>query len=672
MLKYLRKYNKILLVGFGVFIMISFLVPQAMQQAGRGGGSQTVMVVDGRKISYEESIRTNRESDAVLQLTGGIIHGNLGIGARGDGWLLAREEARRGGFIGGPSEGRAVLAELPPVLAGLRFEQQFGPQWQQLVQQIPQLREQFQQASTRIGSEVEQLHARLEGSLSGRRGDIDEALATARGMVRMGSAYRSAARLSAPRLISEARRLFDEAEVQVLFVDVNNKLSTDLPAREEATVREQFDRYKAVRPGEGEFGFGYLQPPRVKLEWLKIDRAAIERATKADPVEVQKRLLAGGEVKAEELSAKRREIEEQIKREQTDRKLNDVVLAVKAELLKSLSRLNDEGGYKVLPEDWAKTMPRLGDVVIRVNALLADRKQPVPDGTLMAVSRDRQFMPLTELNTISDLSRAELRRGSLRVRAGELILQTRELKDTTYAGVKVNVQTGVPIVEALEDQTGSRYFMTVLEAMPESAPSNLDEVREMVVQDRKRLDAFASLRDQSAAWRIAAAETGLDTLAETMRTSLGAPVSVQSNVRVSRAGGVSAGNAPFATKELVEAVAERMSSLDATVALDQVPAIDRTLTVLLPKKLGLAIVRFTGFTPVTQERFQRAAPTLMRELAVQALGTNPDNPFTTERLERRLNVEHRGRGASPEDKAKDDKAKGETTPAQGESKPNQG
>src|SRR5690606_23642455 len=61
------------------------------------------------------------------------------------------------------------------------------------------------------------------------------------------------------------------------------------PTTEE--IEAHFQAYKDKRPGEGDYGFGYLLPPRVQAEWLVLDQQAIANAITLDEVEVQARLL---------------------------------------------------------------------------------------------------------------------------------------------------------------------------------------------------------------------------------------------------------------------------------------------------------------------------------------------------------------------------------------------
>ncbi|MHC4294202.1 MAG: hypothetical protein ACYSTL_01305 [Planctomycetota bacterium] len=82
----------------------------------------------------------------------------------------------------------------------------------------------------------------------------------------------------------EVRRVYrDLAElidVRVAAVKAA-KLLDDVPEPEEQDILQQFEQFKSVSPGEyltvDSFGFGYLQPNRVRILYLFVDQSVIER-----------------------------------------------------------------------------------------------------------------------------------------------------------------------------------------------------------------------------------------------------------------------------------------------------------------------------------------------------------------------------------------------------------
>lgn len=136
MTKFFRKYNKVLLVCFGVFLMIAFVVPQAIQEFGQGGPNTTVMRLDGGRIPYRATTEAAAQVQAVEQFSRGMLPANSGIDPRGDHWLMAREFAQRAGWIGGPSAGAPLSRDIAAAVVEQEYARQFGPQMAQFARQM--------------------------------------------------------------------------------------------------------------------------------------------------------------------------------------------------------------------------------------------------------------------------------------------------------------------------------------------------------------------------------------------------------------------------------------------------------------------------------------------------------------------------------------------------------
>ena len=99
MLKFLRKYNKFILVIGGSLLMVAFLAPQAIQQIGKIQ-NRTVATMDGRNVKERELFEAASELRAVNALggTGGTATAllNLSQGSGSDAdlhWYLLPKEA---------------------------------------------------------------------------------------------------------------------------------------------------------------------------------------------------------------------------------------------------------------------------------------------------------------------------------------------------------------------------------------------------------------------------------------------------------------------------------------------------------------------------------------------------------------------------------------------------
>lgn len=646
MLKYLRKYNKILLIGFGVFLMVAFLVPQALQELGKSSLRTTVLTVAGRKVSVQELQDATRQFSAITNITDGAAANVLGSTDKdSEHWIMAREAAKKAGMVGGSSDAQAIANAVAANLADRALQQ--DPEF--MAAATPEARQAIIDRTTNQARAVIETRRQQGGGAGANAKLVDEGLASLLGVRRLMVSYNQAPRASAPRATAEARKLFDQVTAHVLFLDVNNKLSSDLPARSEEALKEQYDKYREVAPGTGEFGFGYRLQSRFKLEWLVLERKTMENAVRVDPIEVQKRFLAGPNANETD-PAKRRAatdaIEAQIKREGADKLMQEAALAVKQEILQRTSRLSDANGYRELPADWATNMPRLANVAKAVPPALARASNvTIPEPPVYV--REEAFLTPEELYALPGIGRAGLRQGSRLLPVPLVLTETKEARSRTEAPL-VHIQSAVPITEPIEDEAGNRYFLTVLAAKPEGPPASMAEVLEKVVSDRKKFDAFETLKTQSAGYRLVAAEQGLEELAQQIRTSLGVPVEEVKNVQLSLARGPEPFNAKLADRQFVEAVITAAASIDPSNPIDETPVLDRTLVIPVPSKQGIAIVRIDGFNPLTVEQFRtrQVSEAAIGRIGVLAREDSTDNPFSAERLRQRMKVEHADKRAA--------------------------
>src|SRR5205823_12971421 len=115
--------------------------------------------------------------------------------------------------------------------------------------------------------------------------DGERMMARAAGVLRMMNSYARAARISDRLAAVEARKARDAAVADYVFIPAN-LFADQVPDPTPAVLQAHFDKYKTVKPGEGEYGIGYLFPARVRIEWLKLDRSLFEKGVTLDPVEV--------------------------------------------------------------------------------------------------------------------------------------------------------------------------------------------------------------------------------------------------------------------------------------------------------------------------------------------------------------------------------------------------
>ncbi|MGQ0626995.1 MAG: hypothetical protein ACT4PL_02705, partial [Phycisphaerales bacterium] len=90
------------------------------------------------------------------------------------------------------------------------------------------------------------------------------------------------------------------------------------------------------------------------------------------------------------------------------------------------------------------------------------------------------------------------------------------------------------------------------------------------------------------------------------------------------------------TKEFVDAVGDRMLTLDPTVPLSKVAAAELVVGSPVPGKRGIVVGKIVSFTPITLEQFRAFAANIERGLSMTDLDARADRPFTTARMAARL------------------------------------
>ncbi len=665
MLKSIRKHNKWLMVGFGVLLMVTWLVQPTLNQLNKAYDSRVVGKLDGQRISARDMATASQELAALKDLARGFTDA-LGLEDHGVvHWMILAREAEEGGFVGGERDGEEweqVLATLTIQLAYEKYKD-LAPQVIRIPQFVQPLME---EARPKVKSFI--------GSAAGRQRltfqQTNKALAKARGVTRMIERYRNAGRLSDRAAILKAREFLDAAKVDYVFIPAE-RLIDSIANPDDATIREHFDKYKTVKPGEGEYGVGYLLPTRVKLEWMKMDRAAIEAAVSLDPVEVRRRFNQGkaaGKFTGDFAAAKAG-IEAEMKGEVVERVFQEAQVAVQTEILKATKVLDPDGKYKKLPADWEAHRPKFENIAPAVAEAVRRTVGvaiPLPAVTVKAAD----WLTREDLLALPDIGRSMMRAGGLPVSFDQLVFATREIP-----GVEpgfLTIQTGVPLTETfLQDGQGNRYYMTVLAVRGESAPDSVDEKRELLVKDWKKIRAFEGLKARESELRTSAVNGGLDAIIAAFPAA-SAPATpdpataadpkykaleIVKNVAVQ----------PFNTQDQIMGtegvntkVLEAAVKLNPLLPPEQIPVDGATLSIPISKRLGLAVTRILSPDPVTIEKYRQneqavVTSTLRKELS-DATPKPEDDPFSFNQLLKR----HRYLSGEKDIKTPDDLKKDES------------
>ncbi len=607
MLKFLRRYNKIILVIGGIVLMVAFLVPQALQQIGRSQQNRTIARFDGRSLTAMQATRAAQELGLAETALLGIDIKRLFEIEDGLHWALLTHEASGAGFVGGPSSAQSVLDEMAAIIA--TFEGQRRQQAGQIVD-IGSLERDVREALT-------QQHARLSVREGG--GAVDEALAKLAGVLRMRMAYQSAARLSAASARGAADAFFNAVEIDAAGIPADSLVGEVGEPTGEA-LAAHFEQYRDVEPGSGDHGFGYRQPDAVKLEWLSVDREFIRRAVRVDAIEMRKRWQTGRDRFPGEFETEKGRVEELMRAEATQTAMTEADQVVKAEMVQQARRFAGDGVWQKTPAGWrgeVKSLEELAkDVADRLEARVGARIEP-------RVAQRETWMTSQDLASLPGLGRGEIVIGARRASFGELLTAVRELSEAPLrAGFQAGVLYG-PVV----DTGGNAHYFRITEARRQGPPESLESVREQVYRDVQRLMAFERLRGRAADLRASVMEKGLE---ETVKPYGGTVSRGFMNRRQTYGSG-----AGLDSQAVRDAVMDKAAALDPTRALDEQAKQQRFVVEAAPKALAMALVEIKGLQPLTsddlQGQFAMYAQQVQSTLAAQA----GDSPYTLERMKQR-------------------------------------
>lgn len=643
MIKVLQKYKMYVLVVAGVLIMISFLLADALKQIGTySHDNERIYTVDGQKVTRSDLQKAAIHLDGLKRVVNNELMKRLNLDDDSTQWQLAAAAAERAGLVGGPADGRA----LAQVIASQSMMREFGTEqagytdWKKNLMERMGINE--EQADARI-SQLTETYLASAGRTGNASYEGSNAFAEYKGLMRLMQSYGDVPQTSENRMAAEARRLLDVAVIKYVYVPLTEARIAAAPAPTAEEMQAQFDKFKDTPVGTGENGAGYRQNDRITYTWFSIDKAAISKAVKIDPVEVQKRALTRvGDGKVDPVV--RRQIEDEIRGEQTQRAIDDFTSALRTEFLRNSALLPDKDGYKALPADWKK--PDIAAAVAAaLQRLAADKKSglPAPQVHVVATPQDaRAFIQEKDIGT------------TMLARPGQQALFLRDVlfgaKELGKPAGKVAAQIGLPIPTPFTGRDGNLYFVMLDSAIPSATPKSLDEVRAEVEKDLRKTKALATLKNELDGVLAPIMMFGM-TDAPTQLEKLGYPgLAVQSGL-AQRFMMQSQGQGIFSEQGLpgqrevqdtgyIDAILTRAEKLDPSLKVAPDTAPDRTFVYPFSSSSGVALTQITGLRPLTQETFRLAVadPRFRVILESKEMSRADVAPFKTDSLIKRLNV----------------------------------
>lgn len=679
MLKFFRKYNKILLAVFGTGLMIIFLIEPAMR--GLGGGLQPLDLgtVAGQPVTRDDQRR------AAVQLN---VLGTL-AGQRGEegmplfiasqlhdpwSWMLTSLAARQLGLSVGSEEIDLVLQALDLTESDVTEAARRSGVSREFVRSA-------------IGEWI--LTDRYRGLVYGmapipvfdrvqRYKDLAPLLAQGRGDMTMllGEPYLS------HRIVE---RYIDawHASVKISMILVNHSEYAELvdePGEEQ--VRALFDKYKGDRIGQGPpYGFGYLVPDQVKLEYLSLSIDALESATELSDREAfeyfslhrdqfTEKVVSGAVEAAEEVSEgtaevtgdslkapesspedapspitrqltfseARQDVIQRARRDKATQRADAIIQRARQLLAEQVEALRMVDGYRKLPPDFvAKPFQAVAEQILE------------EEGVELQVHGGGGAWYLEEqLWSIADLSQAS---ASLPGTTGRSVpfalyaMSVRELgaKRSPYTA-QLYLQSHVASLPMASE--GGRFLFRVTAVSPFASPE-YGTVREAVLADARKLAAYEKLVAEADDWiERVTRYGGLDAAAEKPSHTLLSPQAFASR-QITQFGfmpptveGIGR-NENFVDEVMKQAAGHWVAAQESETG-DLASESPGLFAVPVPERMSLAIVRIDDFTPMTRSKYDAMALQLFPYARAVLTDLSGIDPLSEEALEGRLDYQESG------------------------------
>ena len=597
MMKFLRKYNKVLFGVFSVLLMITFLVPTAIQEFSKSSASSNAVwatVGNGEKITLTEQQKLTRQLKMldVLQLP---ISKDLGIKDNPGQWYLLVREAKQAGLVGGASDGKNLMQKI----AG---------------------------GEAKPGEAMSQQSMFLLNELCRAGGYqppmVYETLAELSGVARMLNLAGNAPRISETRLKSSAQNALIGLSADVVVISADMPLPTNDPQPTPEQVEKLVKDNADIMPGKGPHGVGYRQNEMVQLEWFVIPALQVRDQLANDPrlsnVELRKAFLRNptsfgskiGEVDPN-FDAFKDQVRTQVLNQLTSDRLNEIVKFIADQAQLFTRTMPKDGIYAKLPSDWQSLpgLPALATDVAKQFGLSAPQVETVGPKSV------------ADLSSIIGLGTATSDRfGTQPTPLRQLISLTKELNPSETRGV---LQVGVigPPLRAPDpsqnrndpNQSGANraplttdiFAFRILQATPAHAAINAAEAGTKATEDEQKLLRFAVLQSNLAAIQATAKEQGLEALAQQYNTKVNfAPQIRGADMKFVQYGM----KMPTAISGLGEDATVVNELVKQTLAIPQAefantPDAARTFVVASPDKLAIVAAHIREVLPVYAEDF---------------------------------------------------------------------
>ncbi len=661
-LAFMRRYNKIIMVGAGVFLMIAFLVPGALQRIGRNVDRRPMFYLGDQLVRGRSYFKAQRELQFLEMLGVPIaedLQGLPGIDriAGPEHWIMLKKLAEEGGYIGSVAQGRQF------------FTREDNPSLTEA--QLAQFALLYDRAARRSGFAEEE---------AGRVGSYYY------GVMRMLNAYAEAAKISPLRTVAYAGKLEDYVLADLLFIPPEEVLEGVIDPSDQA-LADLCYRHRDDLPGTGEFGFGYRQPAQVKFEYLTVRHEVVEQTAEIDRIFARKHYLlnkadyAGRVAKTEEelvYDDVRQMVLNDLRQAQVGETLREIERFVTDELSRTRKGLPTEGRYYTLPDDWET---RRADLEVTAGKIA--EKFGIDRPTVVRRAGEWNVIE-TMTGGLDSVEDSSVTIGKDKMPFADILMRVREVEAIDEGSYQVGVCFG-----PLRDSMGNSYTARVLQArparpaMPELPEDEADPaawklaqwqglevgIQARVREDARRQLAYEALAAAQDSWRQRVLDEGIAFVGESSRGTL---LRQQRIPRMSWDGGAPDVALIGRDEELAMSLHQIVNGLspEATLA-EELSLPERTVLQPIAAKQGLAVAQVVGREPLTDKsyRFQVVLGVQQRILAGELDQIEENLPFSIASLIERFDYRPVGRrrGEEEEPPAEGEQMEtGEEEPAENE------
>lgn len=572
MFKFLRRYNKWILAVGGVLLMITFLIPQAItslsQSAGQSGAS-VAKVDHDQNVSAREWAQVQSEVQLMERL--GVRFRGLGPVQRPAHWYLLVREADQAGLVG-----KVTLTDDELNMFG-RATQQRDPE------------------------------------------AIREAFSRINGVNMLINLFENSATYSDRRLQAFAERMMHMTGAEMVVIEADPKRSDLQPSDEE--LQKQLDTYADTIAGEGDMGFGYKLPDRAKIEWISVPVESVRELVRrseafsgvAQRVHWRKHAPKSGETPdpakpnarnfppVDDSGVVPEVVRNDLLNDLSTQKLDEIAKFATSQIQRNRMGVPDRDGFAVLPADW-------DSLKINFQQLAGDIQKQFGIELPAYVAPGSQWLSFEDVNALPGLGSAVTDKFGRPATLGALFKAAKEFGGTGSPPVQENI-AGPP----MKGEDGSLYLFRIIDTDGTRKPNSLDEVRDKVVKDLKRLADFRRLEAAAIEIEREAQKDGL------------LKVALDNDTVVQRKSNVALCSPHFALNQAMngqpvqalvyplpvlgsdrpttEAIIDRALALPKDQPLTNLPAEQTTFVIPSKDKLSLVVVRLTDQNPLTKELF---------------------------------------------------------------------